>query len=220
MKTKLFIAIATILTFGITSCNKDSASGSGSANVNYQINTINRTFTVPNSSATISWVAGYANLTKIEFEAESTTTHIEYETKTSQKLDLFTSVSTLGNIAIPAGTYTKAEFETKFGKSSVADAFQLSGKFNTTPIIFKVTEDGEYEADAELANVTIAPNKTYSAIVTIDFSKLTSGISADDFNNAIKDNAGVIIISVNTNGSLYGIMKNNLQKLVANVDFH
>jgi len=208
MKTKLFIAIATILTFGITSCNKDSASGSGSANVNYQINTINRTFTVPNSSATISWVAGYANLTKIEFEAESTTTHIEYETKTSQKLDLFTSVS------------TKAEFETKFGKSSVADAFQLSGKFNTTPIIFKVTEDGEYEADAELANVTIAPNKTYSAIVTIDFSKLTSGISADDFNNAIKDNAGVIIISVNTNGSLYGIMKNNLQKLVANVDFH
>lgn len=117
------------------------------------------------------------------------------------------------------GTYTKAEFETKFGKSSVADAFQLSEKYNATPFIFKITEDGEYEVDAELANVTIAPNRTYSAIVTSDFSKLTSGISGADFNNAVRDNTGTIVISVNTNGSLYSIMKNNLNKVVANVDF-
>lgn len=217
MKTNFMLSIAAILTIGITSCKKESTSGA--AGVNFQINTINKTYTIPNSTATISWLAGYANLTKVEFEAESSNGHVKFETNSPQKLDLFTSVSTTGHVAVTPGTYTKAEFETKFGKSSVADAFQLSGKYNTTPVIFKITEDGEYEVDAELANVTIAPNRTYSALVTIDFSKLTSGISDADFNNAVRDNTGTIVISVNTNGSLYSIMKNNLNKVVANVDF-
>lgn len=220
MKNKLLIAMAAILTIGMTSCTKDSSTGAtGAASVNYQVKTINKTYTIPNSSATISWLAGYVNVTKVEFEAESANVHVKYETKASQKFDLFTSAPALGNVSIPAGTYTKAEFEIKFEKSSVADAFQLSGKYNATPIIFKVSDDGEFEVDAELANVTIAPDRNYSAMVTIDFSKLTSGISVADFNNAVKDNTGAIVISANTNASLYSIMKNNLNKFVANVEF-
>ena len=217
MKPKLLLSIATLLIIGMTGCSKDSGSGSGGATVNYQINTINKTYTIPNSTSSLSWLSGYANITKIEFEAEGTASHVNFETKSPQKIDIF-STAALGSISIPAGTYTKAEFEIKFGKGSNLDAFQLTGKLDANPIIFKVAEDGEYEADAELANVTIAP-KTYSATITFDFSKLTSGISIADLKNAIKDNTGTIIISSTTNGSLYGIMKDNLKKLVATVDF-
>lgn len=212
MKNKLLFAMAVILAIGMTSCKKSSTSGG----VNYQVKTSNRSYTIVNSSATITWTAGYANVTQIQFEAESGNGHVKFASEAPQKIDLFASVSSLGNISIPAGTYNQTQFEIELLANATTDAFQLSGNYNGTPIVFKV--GGAYELDAEMANVTILSDKNYLAINTIDLSKLTLGISAADFGNAVKDNTGTIVISASSNSSLYNIMVTNLHKLVENID--
>ncbi len=213
MKNKLLFTIAAIVAIGMTSCKKSSTTGG----VNYQVKTTNRNYTIVNSSATITWTAGYANVTQIQFEAESANGHVKFASEAPQKIDLFASVSTLGNISIPAGTYTQTQFEIELVTNAAADAsFQLSGNYNGTPVVFKVA--GAYELDAEMANVTIVSDKNYLAINTIDLSKLTLGLSATDFGNAVKDNTGTIVISASSNSSLYSVMVTNLHKLVENVD--
>ena len=220
MKIKILLALAGVLSIGITSCTKEDASGAGSANLNYQVKTVNKSYTVPNSTSTISWTAGFLNVTEVEFEAESATGHIKYASKVPQKLNLFTTLPALGSVAVPAGTYTKAEFEIEFGNSTTVNAFEISGMYNTTPIVFRIKEGTDYELEAELANVTLVRDKTYSAMITIDFSKLTLGITAAELNNAPKDNTGAIVILDNSGtGALYSKMKNNLHKFVATVDF-
>lgn len=220
MKNKVLLALAGILTIGITSCTKEGISGGGTANVNYQVKTVNKSYTIPNSTSTISWTAGFVNVTKVEFEAESTAGRIKYESKAPQKLNLFTTLPALGTVAIPAGTYTKAEFEIEFGTTSTVNAFEISGMYNNTPIIFRIKDGGEYEVESELANVTLVKDRTYSAMITLDFSKLTLGITAAELNNAPKDNTGTIVILDNSGtGALYSKFKNNLHEFVATVDF-
>lgn len=220
MKNNVVLALAGMLTFGITSCTKDDVNGTGTANINYQVKTVNPSYTVPNSTSTISWTAGFVNVTEVEFEAESTTGSLKYESKVPQKLNLFTTLPALGTVAVPATTYTNVDFEIEFGNTSTVSAFELSGTYNNTPIVFRIKESGEHEVEAELANVTLMRDKTYSARITLDFSKLTSGITAAEFNNAPRDNTGAIVIVDNSGtGSIYSKMKSNLHKLVATVDF-
>lgn len=215
MKTlNLLLGVLAISSLGITSCTKSSSTGNATAN--YQVKTSNRSYTVVNSSATVAWTAGYANVTQIQFEAESANGHVKFSSEAVQKIDLFATVSALGKISIPAGTYNQTQFEIELAPTATADAFQLSGNYNGTPLVFKVAIP--YELDAEMANVTIASDKSYLVINTIDLSKLTLGITAADLSNAVKDSSGTIVISANTNSSIYTVMLVNLHKLVENAD--
>lgn len=220
MKKNVVFALAGILAIGLTSCTKEDGTGNGTTNINYQVKTVNKSYTVPNSTSTISWTAGFVNVTEVEFEAESATGSLKYESKAAQKLNLFTTLPPLGTVAVPAGTYTNVDFEIEFGSTSTINAFEISGMYNSTPIVFRIIDGGENEVEAELANVTLMRDKTYSAMITLDFSKLTLGITAAELNSAPRDNTGAIVILDNSGtGSLYSKMKNNLHKFVATVDF-
>ena len=220
MYTKRILFISSIIMMGAISCKKTNSSTT--PGVTYKVQTSNKSYSVNtrttglNETGTLTWTSGYANVTEIKFDAENNSAHVEYKSETPQKIDLF-STSTLGNISIPSGTYTTAEFDIELAGNASVDAVQLNGNYAGTPVILKIT--GPYEFDAEMQNVTIGTNGNYSALTTLDLSKLTNGLSASDFANATKDASGTIVISANSNTSIYSAMVSNFHKLADHEDF-
>lgn len=206
MKTKVLCAFA-LTAITLASCTKNSSSG---GTVTYRSNAVTPSYSIARTQGTVTWTAGYVNVSEIEFEAEGSSGHVKFESEAHQKIDLFAAVATLGNITIPAGTYHEVKFEFELDSTNSAGAFQLQGTVNGTPVVLQIT--GPYEMSAEMTNVTIAADGSYTAIETMDLSKLTAGITSTDFSNATKDASGKIIISASSNTNLYNTIIANLHQ--------
>ena len=124
---------------------------------------------------------------------------------------MFSGVSTLGNVTLPAGTYQEVEFEVKLNPTASEPALSVSGTYSSTgpavPITFNISVP--LEVETELNNVTVTANNSYNALTTLNLSLLTRGISQVMLDNAVKTN-GVIVISSSSNVNLYSIIFDNL----------
>lgn len=206
----LSTAIAVAVLF-ITGCNKNS-NGTGNNAVKFQLQTTNRTSILARvQSGSIQWVSGYGSATEIKFEAKLSGIETERKSQLAQKLDLFSAITTLGNITLDPGTYSEVEFKVELNPSGSDAAMELSGQFTsggvTTPVVFRVT--APLELKNEKNNVVVTDNSTYKAITTIDLSLITKGITEAMLNSAVKT-SGTILISSTINSNIYNILLSNL----------
>lgn len=211
--TALGFCIVALLFFA---CKKDSET----SGINYKLRTVNRSATISQAApgdlhnqrtmGTITWTSGFASATEIEFEAETENTEVEFESGVNQKIDLFAPLSSLGIVTVPPGTYEEVEFEVHLSPTATDPALELGGTYNGTPIIFRI--DQPIEVEAEFEDVTINQGTDFTAIITLNLSLLTQGISDADLNGAALTN-GEIIISSNSNATLYNTIIANLKEL-------
>ena len=213
MKIQNFI-LTTLLISGATvflaSCKKENSDPLG---ITYQLQTSNRSSIVGRvASGNIVWTSGFGNATQVKFEGKGPNGEIEYKSSLQQRIDLFSGVSTLGNVTLPAGTYQEVEFEVKLNPTATEPALSLSGTYASTgaavPITFNIS--APLELETELNNVTVLTNNSYNALTTLNLSLLTRGITQAMLDNAVKTN-GVIVISSSSNVNLYTIIFDNLR---------
>ena len=208
--TKLLIitVIAVTSLFSI-SCKKSSTS---SSHVKYQFQTTNRSSVIIASatSGNLEWTSGFGSATEIKFEAKSNNQEAEFKSEVPQRIDLFSSVVTLGNITLTPGTYSEVEFKVELNPTSTDPALELKGQYTdhgtTTPVIFRV--NSPIEIKNEKSNVVITDNNGYRALTTLNLALLTNGVTASMLNNAVRTN-GVILISSTSNSNIYNILLNN-----------
>lgn len=217
MKTKLISMTAIAAIFFIVGCKKTANQPNG---VSYQLKTTNHSGTLARTYArgssiagvqggTINWTSGYASASEIKFEAEGSGVHVEFQSETPQKIDLFSPLSSLGNVVIPTGVYNSAEFEIELLHTVKDAALELKGTYNNTPVTFTISDN--FEIDAEIPTITIKDGTNYTALTTVNLAILTNGISAATLDAATKDGSGTIVISATSNASIYSAMLNNLK---------
>lgn len=218
---KLLIA-AILLTTVMISCKKSNEK----SGITYRMKTSNRSTEVSSSSSstdgiaqrtngTLTWTSGFANSTEIDFEAENNVSHVQYESEARKRIDLFTSVFTLGNISLPAGTYNEVEFKVQLVANGAEAALEMHGTYNGVPVVYRNYD--ALEIKSEKANVIITQNNGYNATIDLDMSRFSQGISSTTMAAASLTN-GEIIISANSNASIYNILTANLL-LMSNVEF-
>lgn len=201
-----FLAVGILFLIG---CKKDNEQ----SGVNFNVSTIGKSTTVgrlSGTTGTINWTSGYASANEIEFEAEDANTEVKYKSIASQRIDLFASLSTLGFVSIPPGTYEEVEFEIHLSPTPTTSALELRGLYNTTPIVFRINTPLEIEAEFE--DVTITQSNSSTALISLNLALLTQGISDAALTGATLTN-GEIIISSNSNTALYNIMINNFSQI-------
>ncbi len=164
------------------------------------------------TTGSITWTAGFASVTEIEFEAEKEgeDNESEFKSKTAQRIDLFSPLASLGFINVPPGLYEEVEFEVHLAPTGTDPALELRGTYNTTPVVFRIND--AIEVEAEFEDITIPPNADINAIVSLNLDMLTSGISDAVLSAATLTN-GEVVISANSNVALYNIIRANFNKI-------
>ena len=216
MKTQTFtltsLFIISSATLFLVSCKKDQ-NISNTPGINYQLQTTNRTSTVGKvESGNIVWTSGYGNATEVKFDAKGPSGDVEYKSSSNQRIDLFSGISSLSNVTLPAGTYKEVEFKVELNPTATEPALLLNGNYSSTgpavPIIFSISTPLEIET--EMNDVTVANNSSYKALTDLNLSTLTTGITQNMIDNASKTN-GSIIINSSSNVSLYNIIIANFK---------
>lgn len=203
--------ILTAATLFLASCKKENSDPPG---IYYKLQTTNRSSVVGRvASGNILWVSGFGNATEVKFEGKAPSGEIEYKSTIQQRIDLFSGVSNLGNLTLPAGTYKEVEFKVELNPTATEPALLLNGTYTSTgaaiPIIFRIA--APIEIETEVNNVTVVANNGYNALTTLNLSLLTRGITQAMLDNAVKTN-GTILINSLSNVDLYNIILNNLKE--------
>lgn len=207
----LSTAIAVTTLFFI-SCSKNSNSANSASAIKFQLQTTNRSAVIARTAAgNIQWISGYGSATEIKFEAKINNQAVEHKSQNAQKLDLFSAITTLGDITLSPGTYSEVEFKVELNPTGTDAAMELNGQYTsggiTTPVVFRVTDP--LELKNEKNNVVVTDNSTYKAITTIDLSLITRSVTESMLNSAVRTN-GAILISPAVNSNIYDIILNNL----------
>lgn len=217
MKMKTMILPAALLFIAFTSCKKESTA-ENSATFRYRLHAASSTSVVSRTatnlrteSAQVTWTAGKATASEIKFEAENSAGEVEFKQRSTQQIDLFAVNSSLGSIAIPAGTYSEVEFKAFLAPADASPALELTGSFTSgsTTKSIRFIVSAPVELEAETKNITIAQGETYSALNSLDLSQLTSGVSEAALRTATATD-GVILLSATSNTALYNTLLKNL----------
>lgn len=220
MKALILSAVIATLPLLFANCKKETTSNDAST-FSFRMkaanpsSALNRMITSGRTEAAlVQWSAGTASATQLKFEAKNNSGEVEFKQNVQQQIDLFASNSVLGSLTVPAGSYSEVEFKAFLAPAGSNPALVLDGSFTssgvTTPIRFLVSSNVELKA--EKANVVVAAGTTYSALNTLDLSQLTRDVSQAELQSAVRTN-GTILISANSNTSLYS-------KILANLNRH
>jgi hypothetical protein len=216
MKSPKFLMTAAIAILFFSSCSK-SGSGDTASSMQFQLGITNPLVTVNliASPNTILWTSGSAYATQVKLEANQNASQVEFKSTTPHQIDLFASVAgTLGNISIPAGTYTELELKIALTQNGSTPSMELNGSYTNaanvvTPVVFDL--NAAFELKTEQNNVTVTGNTSLTALTTLNLSLVSSGITQAMLNSATVS-GGKIIISSSSNINLYNIIVNNLQQ--------
>ena len=210
MKTnKLVLALSSIALLSLFSCTKDPVT----TGLTFQVRNTAAVAPIDGSmtGAAVQWTAGFANTAEIKFKAKNNNVKIEYKSEAQQRVNLFSTISTLGVVTVPAGTYEELEFEMDVKPVATEAALQLTGTYTNvgivTALVFKLNTSLGIES--KKSNITIAEGSSLKALTTLNFSLITAGVTASMFNNATVTN-NTIEISATVNSNIYEIMLNNL----------
>ena len=206
MKLKIISILTFSVVFFLVSCKKNN----DPTGANFKIKTTERSGIVGRTEGTVTWISGYASATEIEFEAEKENLELEFKSEVRQRIDLFSPLSSLGFVTIPPGIYKEVEFEIHISPTTTDAALELRGPYNSSPIVFRVSSP--FEIEAEFEDVTITDGNDFTAIISLNLSLLTMGITDAALSNATLTN-GEIIISATSNTALYNIMIVNLKNI-------
>lgn len=216
---KILLMAPVVLAFVACNKNRDASgfdyqvkSGNASTLISASPQSGSGTLARPQGTGTLAWTSGYALVKELEFEAEKDSMKVEFETDLNQKIDLFSPLSSLGVVEVPAGFYEEIEFQIEVGPGSGENALQLDGTYSSsglsTPVSFRLNVPLEIESEKE--NILVAGAANYTALTTLDLSLIATGATDAMFANATFTN-GVIVISATSNTELFQIFYNNLR---------
>ena len=221
MKT-ISTAVLIILCTTFLSCKKDVVKQN--AGINYQLTAKNTSNTLARIFGTLSWTSGYAYVTEIKFEGEGdcqiegqSDIKKKFSASNPQKIDLFAPLISLGNLPIPPCDYRNSKIEIEITPSMGNPALELTGTYNTTPVIFRINTAVELEGIG--GNKGIVSGANYVSLMSLNLSLITKGIAGAEFEAASLDASGKIIISATSNIALYQKMLANFQDCEEE-DFH
>ncbi|MFZ1784761.1 MAG: hypothetical protein WAU23_06125 [Ferruginibacter sp.] len=213
--TKLLIAALPLITF-LGSCKK-SGSDESVSTLQFQIGISNPLVTVNKITGpgTIRWNSGSAYATQVKLEAKQNGNELEFKSSNPRQVDLFAPVATtLGNVSIPAGSYSELEFKISLSPGGSGTAMELNGEYTNGSggiSAVKFILNSLIDLKAEQSSVIVNSNTTIGALTTLDLSFVTDGITQAMLDNAVLTN-GSIIISSTSNSNLYTIILNNLHR--------
>jgi len=198
-------------------CSKSGSDGTETtpAAMQFQL-TISNPYVVVNKPGvvgSITWTSGTTYATETKLEAKQNGSQLEFKSTNAQQVNLFASVIPgLGNIPIPAGTYTEVEFKITLNQAAAIPAMELNGTYTSgtgvvTPVVFDI--NSLFLVKAEQSNVVVTANTSINALTTLDLSFISSGITQAMLNSATIS-SGKILISASSNVNLYNIIVNNL----------
>ena len=217
MKISKLLMTGIVAVLLLSNCSKsspDNVSPAPAATMQFQLTTSNPAVVVNVvASGTITWTSGSAYATETKLEAKKSGSQFEFKSSTAQTVNLFGSVLTsLGNISIPAGTYTEVEYKLTLNQNGAVPALELKGQYTNsigavTPVIFNI--NSLFLIKAEQSNVVVNAGTTISALTTLDLAFVSNGITQAMMNSATVS-SGKITISASSNANIYNIMVNNL----------
>ncbi len=235
MKMKVIIpAVLITVTAGFTGCQKDTRSNSGNSTLEFQMQAMNRSYSLPVSangsksvavsSAAITWDTARMVVSRLKYEAElkkNISNHdsikIAYEWNGPQIIDLLDPSTVLGSYTLLPGYYDEIELNVQGLKKDAAGnpVFYLNGMYtnpaNTSvPIMFKVYEDVMFKTEKDSVEVT-ADNSIFTSTILLYLDQLLVGIDPLVLDHATLTN-GAIVISANSNAGLYHLIMQNLHK--------
>ncbi len=221
MKT-ISIAFLILLCTTFLSCKKDAVNQN--ASISYQLKTKNPSTVLGRTSGTLTWTSGYAYVTEIKFEAESdckiesqSEIKKKFSTSNPQKIDLFAPLVVLGNLPVVPCDYRNAKIEIEIVPNGGNAALELTGTYNTTPVILRINSALEIEGAGGTKGITSGTE--YVAITSLNLGLLTMGISGAELDAATLDSTGKILISATSNTNLYQKILNNFHD-IDEEDFH
>ncbi len=205
--TVAFMSLTTLL---MVSCKKESTNPPG---ISYQLQTTNRSSVIGRvESGNIVWTSGYGNASEVKFEGEGPNGELEYKSELQQHIDLFSGISTLGNVTLTPGTYKEVDFKVELVPTTAEPALELHGNYTSTgapiPVIFRISSPLEIET--EMNNVIISANSGYQALTSLNLALLSRGITQTMLDGAVRTNGNILINSSN-NEALYNIILNNFK---------
>ena len=219
MGNKVIFSAAIAVGMMVSSCHKDGTKdlnpNNGQATMSVQMKATN-TAGRPNQRTTanglLEWTSGYANPREVKFEAKQEDLKIEYTSTSKEQIDLFAPVPLdFGAFMLPEGDYKEIELKVKLGNNQSDEALHLEGTYTNnglvTPVVFDVEENMVIKT--ELEDVTIDNTAPVAALLDLDLASYLNGVSDYMLQNAKLTN-GVIVISRNSNKTLYNIMTHNL----------
>jgi hypothetical protein len=176
-------------------------------------NTSTSTTQKSTARGTFYWTSGYANPTLIQFAAKQQGTEIDYKSTNTAPIDLFApNAMDFGGFTLPAGLYKEIELKMRLNGRGSDPALYLEGDYVyngvTTPIQIRV--DDEMWLKTEVKDVTVDENSTMAALIDLDMANFLDGISDNMIRNAQLTN-GILVISRNSNRSLYNAIVNNIK---------
>lgn len=213
---------------GAVGCRKETRDGSSLA---FSLKAINPATALPGiapagvtgrlQEVNLQWTSATASATLLKFEATTGGSETEFKSTTSQTVDLFKAANLLGNVSIPAGTYSEVEFRANLGVVGGAPALLMNGTLqsgtSSIPVTFQAAEN--IEVKGEKHNVTISGSTGSSVLIPMDLSRIIAGISSTDFSNAVLTN-GTLLITSSVNSNLYQKIVRNIRDLDDECEFH
>jgi hypothetical protein len=219
MKSPKFLMTAALAVLFFGSCKKSGSDDSTAtaSGMQFQLGVTNPLVTVNKVEApnTILWTSGSAYATQVKLEAKQNASQVEFKSTTPAQINLFASVAaSLGNVTLPAGTYSEVEFKISVNTNGSVPSLELNGNYTNAsnqviPITF--TMNSLFELKTEQSNVTVTSNTSFTALTTLNLQVVSAGITQAMLNSATLT-SGKIIISASSNSNLYNIIVNNLRQ--------
>ncbi len=223
------LLLATGISF--VSCKKENDS---TYSLKLKMQATNKTFSVKSTTPTtqnFTWDTCLMHVSEIEFKAkkqefknfnDSTKTSsslkisYNYKWKGPKLVNLFDPNSIIGEVTLQPGFYNEISLELEAHKtpsSQQTPVFYLTGKYTNgtgkiIPVSVIVNEDFEIEIETE-KGTNINAISDYSSIIKINLSLIAKDITQADLDAATLTN-GKLIISKNSNISIYNKIKRNL----------
>jgi hypothetical protein len=218
MKIPKLLLTGAVAMLILASCKKSgSDTAPGDSGMQFQLKASNPFVVVnkPDAPGSILWTSGSAAATEVKLEAKKNGSEIEFKSSGNHQVDLFASVTaSLGNIVLPAATYTEVEFKITLNQNGSNAAIELNGSYTSgtgvvTPVVFSL--NSLFILKAEQNNVSVTGNSSITTLTTLNLSFVSNGITQAMMNSATIT-GGKIIISASSNSNLYNIIINNLQQ--------
>jgi hypothetical protein len=233
MKSKIGLAVILAATIGFTACQKDDLGTNGPSALGVKFEALNKSFSLPVTNGTksatvtgesITWDTVQLVVSQIKFEAElkSLTTHrdsieIEYKWSGPMVVNLLDDQLVLGNFILQPGFYDEIELKVYGNKEDAGKkpVFYMYGNYtnaqnSTIPVAVKVYNDVQFKTEKDSVTVT-EESVDITSYIQLYLDKLMTGIDPVALDNAQLTN-GVIVISADSNRTIYYAMMHNLVK--------
>ena len=170
------------------------------------------------AAGTLTFSTGHIAISSLEFEveAENDSIEIEFEIEQNTLIDFATGTTNpdINFISIPAGTYEEVEVEIELSEGLEQPAILLYGTYVAPDgvehkIQFEFNSEETFEVERE-GLISFAEAQVAIAQVTFDPVAWFMEVTDEQYANATKNEAGVIVVSSTENTHIFDVVADGL----------